>query len=216
MRLAYLPLLLLPALAQAQEACPTAADLQAGIVFDIGEGEKEVYKDIGNGVIEVTYSDTEGFESRTLLGQGVYLLELVDLEDGQPVPISRTTYSHKLTPVDMPKPSPNSSWTSEVVSLNDGNLEREVHDHRFGAAGNITLGACTYDKIRVTVHYDDGDNSVDTLEYLPDLGVGLLVGVAYDNGDGTRTDDVYRYFDVARVGAASAKQEGGRKSQGRD
>ncbi len=212
MRLWLLPALLLPTVAQA--ACPTVDDLAGGIEFDIGEGDTEVHTALSEGVVQVVYTGSDGFQSRTLLGQGAYLLELVDLEKGVPVPSTRSTYTHALTPPEMPVPVPNSGWVSEVVVLNDGDLDKEVHDHRFGAAGTQTIGACSYDKIRVTVHYDDEDNSVDTVDYLPELGIGLLVGIAYDNGDGTRTDDVYSYYDLKAL--APAAGDGGKKAKSGD
>lgn len=214
MRFWLLPALLLPSYAFADGHCPLAADLAAGIAFDIGEGDTEVYRAANDGVIEVLYTGSDGFQSRTLLGQGVYLLELIDMQNDVPDPSTRTTYTHSFTPAKMPVPKPNGAWVSEVAVLDQGRIDREVHDHRFGPAGQLTIGSCTYNKIRVTVRYDDEDKSVDTVDYLTDLGIGLLVGVAYDNGDGTRTDDVYSYLGIRALQPRDATD--GRKTKSGD
>jgi hypothetical protein len=204
----------------AQDACPTASDLANGITFDLTGTETETYRDAGNGVVEVIYSDGEGFQTRTLLGQGAYLLEIVDLENGTPVPDTRTTYAHIFPPAEMPKPQPEMVWASQVTTTGDG-FGQELHDHRGGVLSTITVGTCRYDTFRLTVTYDDADNTIDTLQYLPELGFALLVGVAYNEEDGTRVEDVYSYVDVATAGpspSASPVEDGsnGRKVRGNE
>lgn len=193
-------LALSPALAFAQGACPTGADLSRGIEFKIGDGATEVYKDNGNGIVQVDFRAPDGFESRVLLGKGIYLLESSEVSNGSIVPSSRITYSHALQPADMPIPRPMGRWVSEAATMADNRPGREVHNHAFGPATTLTIGACSYDMIPITLHYGDPDGTIDHLEYLPDLGLAMLVGSSYTDADGMRQDDVYSYISLEAMG----------------
>lgn len=212
-------LLLAAAPLAAQAACPTADDVAAGVAFTLGSGETETYRPAGDSVIEVIFDDGLGYQSRTLLGQGLYLLEIVDLEDGAPVPDTRATYAHRFKPADMPPPQPEMVWASQVTATGDG-FAQELHDHRGGALSTITVGECRFETFRVTVTYDDEENSVDTLQYLPQLGFALLIGVDSDGEDGARVTDVYSYLDVSAGAApqpeAPTPSAGGRKERASD
>lgn len=212
MRCFLLAFLASPVIAHA--ACPTQSDLAEGIGFDIAGGGTETYKALNNGVIEVVYSDSDGFSSRTMLGQGAYLLEVIDLDNGAPDPSTRITYSHVLAPEDMPVPRPNGGWVSKVASMEGGSVTQEVQDHTFGPMGTLTVGACSYDTFEITVRYDDADESIDTIAYLPELGIGLLVGIAYNGSEGERVDDRFSYFDLRTMApAAPPAASDGRKGK---
>jgi hypothetical protein len=194
----------------AQDACPTAEDLVGGITFELAEGATETYRDAGNSVIEVIYEDKEGYRSRTQLGKGLYLLEIIDLEGSAPLPDTRTTYAHIFKPADMPPPQPEMVWASQVTTTGNDGLGQEVQDHRGGALSLLTVGRCRYETFRVTVTYDDDENSVDTLQYLPALGFALLTAVAYDENEGKRVDDVFSYIGIsAASGTTSAPKNSG-------
>jgi len=196
-------------LASAQ--CPTEKDLRTGIEFTVDGENSEIYKAENPNIVSVLYSAPDGYQSRILLGKGIYLLEFAELVDGTPDASSRTTYSHALQPEDMPMPKPMGRWVSEAAILEGGSPGKEIHNHSFGPLTELTIGTCSYDMIPIKVRYDDEDQTIDELEYLPSLGIALLAGVSYDEGD-ERTVEVYSYTAVTKA-RGDGGSSGGKKGK---
>lgn len=197
----------------AQAACPTAADMAGGIAFTIDGTEQETYSTFAPGVVASVYESSDGNLLRALLGKGIYLLEFADLEDGKPVPNSRTTFSHIFKPTDMPEPKANAVWVSELTKLEQGSPIRETHDHRFGDLTQITFGRCTYDMIPVEVSYGDELETLDSYAYLPQLGFAIYLAYSHIE-DGERSVENYTYSDIRAVGAPAGTGSGKGKKGG--
>ncbi len=175
--------------------CPVAADLEAGIRFDVDEGDSEVFRSLRPGVVEAIYSHADGGATRTLLGQGVYLLELVEMAGKEPDPSTRMTYAFPQNAEDLPRPVPGSTAQFELLRNENGSLEREVQSYDFGPQARATFGACTYDMIPIEIRYSEDDsNTVDLLHYLPELGIAYFAGSTYDG-----TTDRYSYHRIEAV-----------------
>ena len=202
-----------PALALAQ--CPTGADLASGISFRLDDGAKETYKAEGSDRVVVTYVAEDGYQSRLVLGKGIYLLEFAEVADGAVDPDTRVTYSHSLTPEKMPIPQAQGRWVSEVAVLDAGTPASEIHNHKFGPNTQITIGECSYDMMPITVFYNDADRTIDHLEYMPSLGFAVLAGSSYLGEDEEREEEFYTYFDIQaeRSGGGSSGGKKGKKSE---
>ena len=177
----------LPHMALAE--CPVADDLATGIVFEVGDSDTETFLRQDDQLIYATYEDKDGIGSRVLLGQGVYLLELVDTETGNPLQGTRSTYSFPLLPGQMPQILPGSTWTVKVATLDTEGLGEEVQHYSFGTAAEASFGACTYDMIPIEILYmeDSDEPTIDHLTYLPKLGISFLAATDYDG-------ELERYF----------------------
>ncbi|MCB1333218.1 MAG: hypothetical protein KDK26_06090 [Roseivivax sp.] len=172
--------------------CPTAEDLATGIRFRIEGGDTETFRRHERpGVIEALFQAHDGYASRVLLGQGLYLLELIELENGVLVPASRTTYGFPQAPDAMPVPVPGGGWTVRVGSLTEAGTDSDTQTYSFGPMTEYSFGACTYRMIPVHLRYASDAELMDVLHYLPDLGISFLSESRYTGGS-----DSYRYYSV--------------------
>ena len=71
--------------------CPTRDTLATGIRFTLASGETETFRTTAEGLVESLFEGPEQPANRVLLGRGVYLLELISVDNGIPDPDSRTT-----------------------------------------------------------------------------------------------------------------------------
>jgi len=175
--------------------CPDKANLATGIRFGIDGGDSETFRTRVPGVIAATYSEAQTPVSRVLLGQGVYLLELIDLENGAPVPGTRTTYSYPSKPADLPVPQSGGNWSVTAAVFDRGELRSETQSYRFGPLTQVSYGACRYDMFTIEITYpDEREITKDLLHYLPALGLSYLAKATYDN-----TTDTYKYISIETV-----------------
>ncbi|MBE9639466.1 hypothetical protein [Salipiger mangrovisoli] len=186
-----LAMTLVPGLANAA-SCPTSADLDTGIRLRGAEGASELFTRQGPALVRSVYEQDGVAVTRTLLGSGLYVLETLDLEDGAPVPETRTTFGFPMPPAAMPMPKPAGSWTVKVTVTEAGRLGTEVQSYRFGPETEITFGACTYDMIPIIQHYDD--ETIDYVTWLPELGLSFLSGFSDTEGQ-----ERYDYFAIEAV-----------------
>lgn len=187
-----LPLaLILPGLAAAQ--CPVAADLEKGIEIETVEGEVESFIRIDPHRVQSLLMYDEGAGTRILLGKGVYLLEVLDEEDGQPVVGTRATYTFPLPVADLPPITPGGGWSTKAAILDADGLSSEVQHYIFGAQARVTIGACSYDMIPIELRYrgEASEGDIDYLHYLPDLGISYLVRSYYG-----AHSDIYTYHTI--------------------
>ncbi|SMX38255.1 hypothetical protein [Maliponia aquimaris] len=164
-------------------ACPTLADLDKGIRFTVDGVDTEVYRRVGPAMIEATYTTADGAVSRTMLAQGIYLVELVDMVDGKPDLATRTTYAFPGRAEDLALPSPGGQVVYDIVISNGNDLNPERQTYDFGPGGLINFGACEYEMVEIQIRYDPGDEAlVDILYYLPALQFSYYAGS--DSSDG--------------------------------
>jgi hypothetical protein len=169
---AFSALTLLAQGAVAQTACPVAADLARGIRIDFADGGSETYRSAAvPGMVEVTGRDPDGATYRMQLGGGFHLLRWEVPGDTASV----IDYDYGLTPDQMPLPQPGASWHTEVrVRAVDGPRD-EAQDHRYGKTTQVTIGACTYTAVEAVIAYETSDNYIESVTWLPELGLGYLL-----------------------------------------
>lgn len=187
-------LALFPLAAGAQD-CPTAADLDDGIRFELTNGEAEEFKRHPDGrVASVFYTGGEPV-TLLMLYHGLYLSEVIDIENYALVPGSESIYTYSLAPEDLPLPRDGASFTAEATVREGDEVFRESHIHKFGERSITVFGDCAYRSLPVSVEYVPDDNhAIDHLLWLPDLGVSLLVRAVDDDGA-----DRYTYLTVSKT-----------------
>lgn len=175
--------------------CPTGADRAKGIRAILSDGSVEEYRDLRPGVVELIARYEDGYTARNLLGQGTYVIELADFEDGQIVPTSRITSSYPMSADEMPLPKPGSEWTVKVAMRDADGFFQEQQTHRWGEQTKATYQNCSYDMIPGQLSYaGEGYNYQEEIHYLPELGLGLLV--AYSDGDAPEDRFTYDAFEI--------------------
>jgi len=186
------PLLILPAAAQA--VCPTAADLDRGILLYTLGGDTELFRRVSDDVVRSTYlSGEEGSEA--LLGQGIYVLDNVALADGEVLPETQIHFDFPMTSADMPEPAPETDWTVDVTVEEAGYSEREHQSYSFGPLTRIGLGRCSYEMIQVRQTYSPDPYEVtDYVNWIPALGLSYLVQSSHAHGE-----DHYVYTAIEAV-----------------
>lgn len=172
----WTPILLLVLAGAARAACPTAADLPGGIKFNTSDGEFEAFRRLDNGLVQGFFGLDSHIGSRTLLARGIYLLEVVDVENGVADATTRTTYSYPNAPADMPEPTPGGTWTVTAATLANGQIGSERQIYEFGEKTEISFEDCRYDMMPITIFYPDENDPArrDVLYYLPALGISYL------------------------------------------
>ncbi|CUH75331.1 hypothetical protein [Tropicibacter naphthalenivorans] len=183
-------LALLPGAALAQ--CPTAADLETGIRFQVDENDIEIFTNLTEDVVQSDFwaggEPMEGSVSQ--YSRTGYLLQFVSREGGEIKPEWRTTYAFPYAPGDLPVLQPGDSFQWDVMMRNQDGLMKENHLFEVQAPVQRTYGNCTYEVIPYSVTYVDGSDkpNKDTMDYLPGLGVTLWVETTWDG-----TTDVMEY-----------------------
>lgn len=98
-----LPLLALALPTAAPAVCPTARDLDTGILFRTLDGDTELFRRVSEDVVLSTYTSGSE-ESRILLGQGLYVLDNVALAEGELLPDTQVRFSYPMAASEMPRP----------------------------------------------------------------------------------------------------------------
>ncbi|MDQ2095214.1 hypothetical protein [Rhodalgimonas zhirmunskyi] len=170
--------------------CPTRDDLdRSGIHFDVADGAYEVFRTHTDGILSSLYFEGEDAAPlRVLLAQGIYLLETADMDTrtGTPDPASRVTYAFPMAAPKMPLPTPGGAFSVSAAVMENGDIRREDQTYTFGPETQIIFGPCTYKAIEIKITYP-GEDSSDTLTYLPDLGLAYLSSATYDGNTETYT-----------------------------
>lgn len=178
-----------PALAQ----CPVESDLDKGIRFTVDGSDTEDYRRAGPAMVEATYTAADGYATRNMLAQGVYLVELVDMVDGAPDLDTRATYAFPGRSEDLMQPDPGESVTYDIVVNEAGEFRKERQIYVFDQTAKLNFGACEYEMIPIEIRYEPDDSgAVDLLYYIPELGFSYYAGT--DHADGTA--DRYTYSNI--------------------
>lgn len=174
------------------DQCPTKNELQKGITVTQTDGYKEIYSATADNIVTVLGYQDPAEKSQSLLSQGIYLVQTIDVTNDELVPSTRRTYTYPLSPGSMPVPKANGSWTAQVVVTSSDGIDTENHVMRFLDQTTMTFGACSYDMIPVEITYGEGEG--ETLLYLPELGFAV-VGVWRSGG----VDEVLSYAEIEAV-----------------
>ncbi|MDA7425944.1 hypothetical protein [Thalassococcus lentus] len=184
-------LALLAAPSAAIAACPTANDLSTGIRFEVSGGDAEVFTTFGESSLQSIYFIGDDPVTRVLLARGLYLLEVVDIDESGALDLAtRSTYAYAMPPGELPLPKAGSTYSAEYVLTENGQPSSETELYSFGQETGVSFGACEYAAIPIDVRYGNGD--IDELMWLPELGLSYLTRSIYDGGD-----DRYYYLSIS-------------------
>ena len=190
----FAPLVALALPTVAPAVCPTAEDLDTGILFRTLDGDTELFRRVSENVVLSTYTSGSE-ESRILLGQGLYVLDNVGLAEGELLPETQVRFSYPMPAAEMPRPTPEGDWAVDVTVEEGGGSEPERQSYAFGPVTEIGLGKCTFDMIPVVQTYSPDPYEVtDYVNWLPELGVSYLVQSSHAHGE-----DRYIYTSVETV-----------------
>lgn len=170
--LATLAALATTAMPVVAQDCPTGTDLENGIRFHVDDDATETFTRLSKRRVQSDYGG-DGYVSRTILLNGLYLSELVDVEAGRPVSGTRSTYEFPMTPDGLPVPVPGLSFSTTVAVDGPEGREREEQTYAFGRTAMVNFGACAYEMIPVDLTYP-GSDVREVLHYLPDLGIAYV------------------------------------------
>ncbi|WP_019954557.1 hypothetical protein [Yoonia vestfoldensis] len=181
--------------APAMAACPVAADLATGIRLIGDDGAVETYRTLRPHVIELIVAYDDGYADRSTLGQGVYVLDVVELYNALPNPDTISTYAYPVAVEAMPLPAPGEVWRTRAVV--DG-----IYDDKMTASWSdmttMTYGDCIYTVIPGEIVYSgEGYRQTEGLHYLPDLGIAYMASFASDDSDSI---DTYTILSITAVG----------------
>lgn len=164
-----LPALTLPAMAQT--GCAVAADLGRGITVTFADGSTEIFRQAAPGIVQVTGDGSDGTRYGMQLAQGFHLLEWMPEGD----PSGRVAYDYGMPAAAMPLPQPGGGWTVPARVTDSGGARAEAQTHSYGPAQTLMIGTCGYTMIEATIAYATSDNYVESIIYLPELGLSYLL-----------------------------------------
>lgn len=163
-------LCLLACPAWAQSGCPVAADLARGITVGFADGSAELFRQAAPGIVAVTGDSADGSRYAMQLGQGFHLLEWMPEGD----PTGRVAYDYGMAPAALPLPQPGGSWNVPARVTDAGGVRAETQTHSYGVVNMLMIGTCAYEAIEATIAYDTADSYVESIVYLPELGLSYL------------------------------------------
>lgn len=149
------------------------------------EGVREVFKSLRPGVLHHRVHPRKPDGTENLFAHGIYTLQTVFFEDGAPDTDTRRTVSYGDAPLDLPLPTPGQIWNAEVVVWENGTVTTEQNRFAFEAETTISIGGCTFRMQPITATFSGAPNYIETLYYLPDLGLALYG--AFKDGDESAT-----------------------------
>ena len=130
-------------------------------------------------MVEARYHFDETDGLRNLLAKGLYLAEVIDFSGDTLDPATRLTYSYPMDFAEMPLPTPGGNWNTGATVLGSDGMNVENQVYSFGQFTTLTIGACSYQMMPIEIRYpvqEEDTEAVDTLHWLPDLGLSYLAG----------------------------------------
>ena len=185
---------LLPSFVHAQN-CPTANDLSQGIRVDRSDGYTEYFRAGGQGIVAVQGYIDRKYEYDLELAAGLQLLSYSGNVGETPEPDGGFTYDYGKPHAELPGPVPNGRWQSAVTVTGVGGPFSEPQLYAFGPLEQISIGGCPYAMISATIAYKNNNNYIETVQFLPDLGISVLVQQGDDSGAPT-------VYTIDRIGVA--------------
>ena len=183
---------LVPSLGLAQN-CPTASDLDRGIRVDRSDGYTEYFRRGGQGIIAVEGHVDRKLEYNLELAGGLQLLSYSGNVGETPEAEGDLTYDYGSSAGALPGPVPNGRWQSPVTVTAKSGPFSEPQLYAYGPLEQISIGGCQYAMISVTIAYQNTDNYIETVQFLPDLGFSVLI----EQGDDSGAPTVYT---IERIG----------------
>ena len=169
-----------------QSACAVAGDVQRGVHLDFADGSRETYREIAPSILSVDGTAGAVTHFRLEVAHGTHLLSYVAITDGAPDEPSRQTYDYGADPAALPVPAAGARFNVEVTVTSDVGVRREDQLQAYVEGAPLRLAGCTYAAIDVLIAYDTQDNYIESIRYLPDLGIGYLM---WNQSDGVQTDE---------------------------
>lgn len=166
-------------------ACPTADDLGRGIEFRTADGDVELHKQLRPDWVTLTVTFSDGDGSLMELYRGLYLQSVIPMESGLPLMAEREDYASSSDLLQWQVPQPDASWRNRTPGGGQAVA---------GPMETTVIAGCSYDSFEVVIQFNDDDTYKEFYDYLPELGVGLLVKT--EASDGT---DTYSYIAVNAV-----------------
>ncbi|WP_208353529.1 hypothetical protein [Pseudaestuariivita rosea] len=152
-----------------------------GIIARFDDGAVETHVRHDDQMIAVI---TEGDGTwRTMLAKGIYLIEVIDVINGNPDPSSRFLVNFDTAVQDLPLPTDQETFEVVATSSYPGDVPvSETHNYSFGPAETLQVGDCSYQSIPITMRYmSDVESSIEIVDYLPELGTSFLRFEQYDD-----------------------------------
>lgn len=176
-----------PALA----ACPTGADLAAGIALRGADGSNETFRLRPDGTVQGFYTEPD-YGSRTILAKGIYLLETLDYSGGLPDLGSRIVYSYP--PGPFPDPMAGGNWNVEATLIATDVTTTEAQRYSFYPPDETRIGQCRYQSVEIDIVTPEWR---EVLIYLPELGFAYLS----KSGAPDESLTAYEFSEIAAVKA---------------
>ncbi|GMG81978.1 hypothetical protein LNKW23_11910 [Paralimibaculum aggregatum] len=177
-----LAILALLAAGPAAAACPTAADLEAGIEAVYSDGFVTRYSRSGpDRVLELNAAADGGQEFYTESHEGLLILREGDSANGRPLPGTETRYRY-LPPVEeLPEIRAGAAFSAAYWALSGAEATPFVLPEkvsvRAAEAEAMALGACRFEMLDVEMRWIGTEGTtVSRLGYLTELGIALLLG----------------------------------------
>jgi hypothetical protein len=171
-------------------ACPVASDLGKGIRFTLTDGSTETFTAETPGLV-TSFFDADGVQTRTLLVQGLYTVEVMAFDNGQPLPASRVTISFTDPRGGRPAPAEGATWNGTFTTLDGSRIVSETESFTFGAPRTESIGTCTFHVLPVRVDYPDRSPRYhEEMTWFTDLGFAYLSATVSEGTDPVRSDYV--------------------------
>ncbi len=160
---------------QAQQGCPTDADLGRGITLHFGDGASETYTAVADATTQVDGKFNGALSYRLLIAQGTHLLSYVEVVDGAEDPASQQVYDYGLAPSQLPVPVAGERFNANVtVAASDG-ARQEPQLQAYVEGPELVVGTCRYATIDALIAYDTENNYMETIRYIPELALGFML-----------------------------------------
>lgn len=167
-------LLIAPVSALAQQSCPGPDDRNKPIRIVFEDQTVEVYRPQTDMVTRIEgYDGPEPVYTIDVV-HGTHMLSYVSIVDGTPDPGSQIVYDYGVPLSQMPVPSPGGRWQVDASFADADGTQAEAQAQAYGPLQSVQIGACIYDAFDVFIAYDSPDAYMETLIYLPALGLAYL------------------------------------------
>ncbi|MEX3015805.1 hypothetical protein [Gymnodinialimonas hymeniacidonis] len=158
--------------------CASADDLAGGIRFEMPSGAS--WDLSGQGADRVAYFQwSPDFPTQRMdLTRDIFIVSLVSEDMAEP-------WRAEFAPLPSASPSPGLTWETRMSSSGLGINRVDGMTYTFGAAQELSFGACRYTYLPMTLQSDpistEGDRNVSEYFYFPELGGVVIQSDGYGN-----------------------------------
>ena len=161
--------------AHAKGACPTAADAGRPIALSFADGYVEVHYSGDGQLWQIDVFDHGEQVYQFEVAHGTHLLRFTEYYEEGPDYGGQARYNYGMEIAGMPIPTPGGRWSVDVEVTDGTGVFAEAQTQAYGALTTTQIGSRTYDVIPVLIAYDDDEQYVEMIYYLPELRLGYLV-----------------------------------------